>query len=259
MTEITRHTPGTFCWVDSGTTDQATAQEFYSAVFGWTYRRMDESGYAVCLKGDKAVAGVYQFTPEMVEMGAVPYWLPWIAVENLDATLAEAVAAGAQPVDEPFDVAGQGRGGAFRDPAGAMCGLWQPGGLIGSALWGEHGAPSWLELQAHDLDAAGRFYHRVFGWEVELLQGPTGPYHRVTLEGTAIAGMLQMTDAMAGVPPNWAVYFAVDDAQAAAEATAAAGGGVIVPVMRLGSWGRMTVLRSADGAYFNALYAEPMD
>ena len=33
---IENHKPGSFCWLELGTTDQNAAKKFYGALFGWT-------------------------------------------------------------------------------------------------------------------------------------------------------------------------------------------------------------------------------
>lgn len=260
MPEISEHAPGTFSWADSGTTDIETARAFYNAVFGWEYETADESGYTMCLLEGKPVAGLYPFTKDMVQMGAMPYWLPYVAVADADATMAGAVSLGAQPAAGVLDVPGQGRGGAFFDPAGALCGFWQAGGHRGFGLQGEQGTLGWSELQTKDTAAAGGFYSSLFGWQPEVVEMETGAYTVFKHRGANQAGMMAMTPAMveAGVPPNWAIYFFADDVDSTATAVAAAAGQVIAPPMPLGTWGRMAVLRSADGAYFSILHAEPM-
>jgi predicted enzyme related to lactoylglutathione lyase len=32
---VKEHAPGTFCWVDLGTTDAEGAKKFYTGLFGW--------------------------------------------------------------------------------------------------------------------------------------------------------------------------------------------------------------------------------
>jgi len=261
MPEVHEHSPGSFAWADSGTTDIESAKAFYNSIFGWEYRTVDESGYTMCLLNGKPVAGLYPFTEDMAQMGAMPYWLPYVAVADADATMARAVSLGARPAAGVLDAPGQGRGGAFFDPAGALCGFWQAGGHRGFGLQGEQGTVTWNELQTGDLAAAGGFYSSLFDWQTEVAEMETGAY-TVFKHGEANqAGMMAMTPAMAegGVPPNWAIYFFADDVDATAAAAAAAGGEVVAAPMPIGSWGRMAVLRSADGAYFSILHAEPMD
>ncbi len=38
MPTMTQHAPGTFCWPELGTTDQAGAKAFYTSLFGWTFK-----------------------------------------------------------------------------------------------------------------------------------------------------------------------------------------------------------------------------
>ena len=118
MPEITEYSPGSFCWVDHGTTDLEKAKAFYAALFGWDYAAVDESGYTMCLRGGMPVAGLYTYDRSMLDMGAPPCWTSYVAVADADATMASAVAAGAQPMGPVIDVPGHGRGGAFSDPTG---------------------------------------------------------------------------------------------------------------------------------------------
>jgi predicted enzyme related to lactoylglutathione lyase len=258
MLEVHEHTPGSFAWADSGTTDIEAAKAFYEAIFGWGYRIVDESGYTMCLLGSEPVAGLYPFTEEMVQMGAAPYWLPYVAAADADATMAKAVSLGAQPTAEVFDVPDQGKGGAFTDPTGALCGFWQPGGHQGFGLQGVQGTVGWNELQTNDPAGAGSFYSSLFGWQPEVMNMEGGPYTLFKHDEVNRAGMMAITPVMGEVPPNWAVYFFADDTHATVAAARGAGGTVIVPPMSVGSWGRMAVLRSADGACFSILQAEPM-
>src|SRR4030065_901796 len=116
MPEGHEQSPGSFAWADGGTTDIETAKTFYRAIFGWEYETADESGYTMCLLEGKPVAGLYTLMGDLVEMGATPYWLPYVAVADADATMAPAVALGAQPMGEGFGVPHQGKGGAFTHP-----------------------------------------------------------------------------------------------------------------------------------------------
>jgi uncharacterized protein len=258
MAEINEFAPGTFCWVDGGTSDLAKAKAFYSTVFGWEYAVADDSGYTMCLKGGKPVAGLYALDADMMQMGVPPFWLPYVAVADADSTLAKAEAAGAKPMGPVFEAPGHGRGAAFTDPTGAMCGIWQGTGHKGASLAGEHAAMTWMELQTGDPAAAGAFYSSLFGWAVDTMPMPGGEYHLLKAGEEQRGGMMGLTADMAGVPSNWAVYFQVDDADAFVAAAGAADGQVVVPVTGIEGVGRFAVVRSADGAHFSILEPAPM-
>ncbi len=259
MPEIIEFSPGTFCWIDSGTDDPAGARTFYEAVFGWDYAVADETGYLMCLRQGKRVAGLYHLSEDMLRMGALPYWLAYVAVADADAALAAVRQAGGRPVGPAFDVPGLGRGGAFFDPAGGLCGVWQEGGHPGAELTDEHGALSWVEMQVPDPGPAGEFYCSVFGWSLEKVPMPDGAYYLFKDGEAGRAGMVSLPPHVGDAPPVWAVYFHVDDADVAVAAALAAGGTVIVPATPISTWGRFAALRSADGAFFSVLQAAPME
>lgn len=259
MVEIGGHAPGSFCWVDSGTDDLATARAFYASVFGWDYATADETGYLMCRKGSRRVAGLYRLNEDMLRMGAGPYWLASVAVADADATLAAVERAGGRPVGPAFDVPGLGRAAAFFDPGGGLCGVWQATGHPGVGLLDEHGALSWVELQVRDPRPAADFYGSVFGWALETVPMPGGAYHLFKDGETSRAGMVAVPPQLGDVPSTWAVYFHVDDADAAVAAALGAGGALITPITPISTWGRFAALRSADGAFFSVLQAAPLE
>jgi hypothetical protein len=258
MPETTEYSPGTFCWVDGGTTDLDKAEAFYAAVFGWEYAPADDSGYTMCLRDGMPVAGLYAYDQDMLAMGAPPSWTSYVAVTDADATMAAAVAAGAQPMGPVFDVPVHGRGGAFADPTGAVCGIWQGRGHKGSGRFDEPGTMVWHELQTRDPGVAGAFYSSVFGWTRETMPMPGAPYYLFKEGEHQRGGMMAITPEMGEAPSHWEVYFQVQDADAIAAQAVAAGGSVEVPAVDIPGVGRFAVLRSADGAYFSILQPAPM-
>ena len=52
--------------------------------------------------------------------------MSYLAVDNVDARLKKAVAAGAEICREPFDVPGVGRIAILKEPGGAMIGWMTP-------------------------------------------------------------------------------------------------------------------------------------
>lgn len=115
-----------------------------------------------------------------------------------------------------------------------------------------HGNPSWVDLMAHDAEAAAVWYSKLFGWNAEKQEtpDPTRPYWMFTLNGETVAGMGQMSDEMKanGVPPMWNSYFTVDDLDAAVEKVSSLGGNITMPPMDVGEAGRMAFVTDAEGA-----------
>jgi predicted enzyme related to lactoylglutathione lyase len=115
---------GVFVWDELGTTDADGAQRFYDEVFGWTTSDMgpDYGGYRIFNRGDTGIAGLMTLPDESTS----PYWQPYVAVDDPDATVAKATELGSSALMEPMDVPKVGRLAVLRDPQGATVGIIKP-------------------------------------------------------------------------------------------------------------------------------------
>ena len=77
-----------------------------------------------------------------------------------------------------------------------------------------------------------------------------GTYTRYKNGARLAAGMFKISGQMGDVPPNWMVYFAVDDCDGAVEKAQRAGANVVVPPADIPDVGRFTVLTDPQGAVF---------
>jgi predicted enzyme related to lactoylglutathione lyase len=259
MQELPENKPGSFCWIELGTTDAAAAKNFYRELLGWDYE--DESmGPAgvytmIKLKG-KDVGGLYQLSSEMLQQGIPPHWLSYISVANADDATAQAISAGGNVMKEPFDVGPNGRMAIIQDPSGPVFAVWQAKGHAGAGIYREFGALCWNELGTNDTQKAGDFYTTLFGWEREVLSGPM-EYTVFKNSGEGIGGMYQITPEMGPIPPHWMVYFAVSDCDAIAQKATEAGGGVIKPPEDIPNIGRFAILRDPSSAVFAVIKPMP--
>lgn len=111
----------------------------------------------------------------------------------------------------------------------------------------------WVDLMAHDLDAAARWYGELFGWEARQEDTHGGPPYVMFLkDGAAVAGAGQMSDEMKaqGVPPVWNSYVAVEDAAALEPKVKELGGQVTVPTMDVMEAGKLAYFTDPVGASF---------
>jgi predicted enzyme related to lactoylglutathione lyase len=117
---------GVFLWDELVTDDVAKAKAFYGSVFGWTTEDMDmgEMGtYTLFKKADgENAAGLMQKR----EAGGAAAWIPYLAADDVDATVDKARELGAQTFLEPMDVETVGRFAVLADPTGATFGLYKP-------------------------------------------------------------------------------------------------------------------------------------
>lgn len=246
MTEFSAHQPGTFCWVELGTSDAAAAKSFYTGLFGWTTREHDmgEMGtYYIFLRGDKEVAAMYQIGGATA--GLPPNWMSYVSVTSADESVAKANSLGAKAVNGPFDVYDMGRMAVIQDSQGAHFAVWQAKSHAGVQVRDEEGALCWNELQARDVAEGKKFYPSLFGWRMK--ESPE--YTEWHLGEHAIGGMLQ-SQAPPEVPAHWLPYFAVGDCDAMVSKANASGATTIVPPMDIEKVGRFAVLSDPQGAVF---------
>jgi predicted enzyme related to lactoylglutathione lyase len=109
--------PGTFTWNELHTPDGAAADEFYAAVFGYTYEQIGDGenfDYVVIRVGDEEVGGRLRTG----SADARSHWMTYFAVTDTDAAVAALVEAGGKVVREPVD-SPYGRLAVVEDPWGA--------------------------------------------------------------------------------------------------------------------------------------------
>jgi predicted enzyme related to lactoylglutathione lyase len=113
-----------------------------------------------------------------------------------------------------------------------------------------HGVPSWVDIVAHDLDEAKRFYAGLFDWTFTdaIPADAPGNYLIATIGGEDVAA-LSSAEADDEVVA-WRTYIAVDDADTTAKAVEAGGGTVTVAPVDAGPGGRLAVCVDPRGAEF---------
>jgi predicted enzyme related to lactoylglutathione lyase len=115
---------GSVGWIDLTVDDAPAVRDFYAAVVGWKPEGVPMGDYEDFSMTDA------QGTPRAgvchrrgVNAGLPAAWLAYFVVADLDASLAEVGARGGEVLAPP-----RGEGGRFaivRDPAGAVCALYQ--------------------------------------------------------------------------------------------------------------------------------------
>jgi predicted enzyme related to lactoylglutathione lyase len=255
MGERERYEPGTFCWIDLGTSDAVAAKAFYTELFGWEAEDMpmgDDAVYTMLSRGGRHTCALYS----RGDAPGLPAWMSYVSVTDADAAAAKAADAGALSVGEPFDVFDSGRLAIVEDPTGAHFALWQPGNHVGAGV--VNGAGAWClnQLNSTDPEGAITFYGDLFGWDFKQVGDDRQQYWGI-FNGGALNGGMMRVPADAPGPSSWLVYFGVEDTDAAAARIAELGGRVIVPPTPVGT-GRFAVALDPQYAAF-ALFAGRFD
>jgi len=257
MAIVTRHEPGTFCWPELYTPDQAGAKAFYTKLFGWSVRDIPmgpDTVYTIFTHSGRDAAACYGSTPEIDKQKTSPHWMVYVAVASADEAAKKVRDAGGEVCKEPFDVMGIGRMAALRDSNGAPFCVWESKGHPGIAVQQEPGALQWTELLTGDPTRAASFYGKVFGWKHELWPSPESASYHLFLRGGAMAGgMTPITPEMGGTRTAWVSYFNVENADTTALRAAGLGGKIAIRPETVPDVGRYAVLVDPAGAHFGIL------
>lgn len=117
---------GTICWSELNVRNAERAKKFYAGTLGWTFQGMPMEGFTYWLVTTPG-ARVGLFEMKGPEFEGVPeHWLTYIAVDDTDARIAKAKAAGATICKEPFDIPGVGRMAVLQEPGGAYIAWMTP-------------------------------------------------------------------------------------------------------------------------------------
>ena len=103
-----------------------------------------------------------------------------------------------------------------------------------------------IELNTTDLTQAKTFYGDLFGWKMEDLPMPQGPYTMLDVgEGTG-GGM--MTHPIPGAPSSWLPYVQVDDITVATQKAKSLGATVMKDVTEVPNMGWLSIITDPTGA-----------
>ena len=111
----------------------------------------------------------------------------------------------------------------------------------------------WIELATTDQSAAQAFYSKIFGWSPrDMPIGPNETYTIFDLQGCPAAASytLRPDQRSRGVPPHWALYVAVQNADETTARVKQLGGTILAEPFDVFDAGRTSVLQDPTGAVF---------
>jgi predicted enzyme related to lactoylglutathione lyase len=223
---------GKFVGYELITSDTEAAGKFYHDVLGWRSRNSGTPNmtYFLLSADGSDVAGLMELPEHVRAGGGRPAWLGYVAVDDVDASAAQARTLGGSVHRAPEDIPGVGRFAVIADPDGAVLCLITPKGEppANPVPPGTPGHAGWRELHAGDREAAFVFYSTMFGWTKGdgIDMGPIGIYQIFGRAGeTMVGGMMTKVEA---VPmPFWLYYINVADIDDAAAKVTSADGTIV--------------------------------
>lgn len=217
MPNVNDHKPGSFCWVELGTTDQQAAKQFYGQLFGWAADDMPmgpDEFYTMFKLNGRDVGAAYKLRPEQVQMQVPPHWMLYIAVASVDASAKRAGELGGTVIVPPFDIVTAGRMTVVQDPTGPIFSLWEAKEHHGIQVQQEEGALCWADLLTKDRDRAAEFYSQLFGWTIEKEdESHQHGYYHIRNGDEYMGGMPAPSQLLPGTTPHWSIYFQTADCE----------------------------------------------
>jgi uncharacterized protein len=230
---------GGFVWYELLTTDVAAAKAFYGAVIGWGAQDAStpDLAYALFSAGNAPVSGLMELPDDARKLGAMPRWVGYVGVDDVDQTTERFKRLGGAVYVPPTD-SNIGRISVVADPQSATLAVvkgLKPGRQ--PVELGESGHVGWHELLAANWQTAFAFYREVFDWQQAAPElGPMVSYQLISAGGQTIGGIFTK---LPSVPlPFWLYYFNVGDIDVAAGRVKSGGGRVAQGPVELpdGSW-----------------------
>ncbi len=231
---------GCFVWYELLTTDIAAASAFYRSVVGWGEQDAStpEFAYTQFTAGPAPVGGLMNLPPDALRQGAMPRWVGYVAVDDVNQAAHQIRHLGGTVYVPPTD-SNIGRISVVADPQTATLALVEglTPGLRQPVERSAAGQVAWHELLAVDWKTAFAFYREIFGWrQAASVLGPVDSYQSFSAGGQTIGGIL--TKLPRAPVPFWLYYFDIGDIDEAADRVKAGGGRVVQGPVELpgGDW-----------------------
>ena len=119
---------GTIGWLDLTVDNAESVRDFYSTVVGWTADPVDMGEYndfAMAPPGGEAIAGVCHKRGTNEDIPSA--WMVYFVVADVDASIEHVKKLGGSVIAGPKSE-GNARYAIIKDPAGAVCSLYQAPG-----------------------------------------------------------------------------------------------------------------------------------
>lgn len=245
---------GRIIWHDLLTTTPAESRKFYGDLFGWEFEQPVTSiGFGaddsyLLIRHDGNLIGGMLDANLLNQDGNISQWISVMSVNDIDAAVERATAAGGEILTAPTDVGSRGWMAVVAGPDRAIIALLQT--RLGDPGETEPVINQWLwnELWTDDVAGASAFYAELAGFDFEdaAIDGADQTYRLLRSGGEPRAGILP--NPFEGELPVWINYIRVEDPAAITARVAALGGTVIVEAQPRPIGGEVAVIAGPSGA-----------
>jgi predicted enzyme related to lactoylglutathione lyase len=242
---------GRFIWRETMTQDVEKTKAFYGGLFGWKFESMTmaEMGtYTIIKNGETGIGGMMLLGPDKVMPNGqrVPtHWAAYVAVKDVDASIASAKKLGGGSHWGPMDVPDVGRMAGIMGFDHAALAVMAPTGPDQERqVPPPVGSFCWETLTTTDMDRAKTFWTTVCGW-----QASTGAGMPTFSVGEGMENQVaDIQQAQGNVPANWLSFVVVSKIEPSCDKATKLGGKVMMPAMAVPNIGRIAVVLDDQGA-----------
>jgi predicted enzyme related to lactoylglutathione lyase len=147
-------------YFEVGARDKQQLVAFYGELFGWQLQDAGEGYTMVDTAGGGGINGGIGRSSD-----GTPWVSFYVATEDPQATLDQALSMGASTLLPVTEIPGIGTFAMFKDPDGNAVGLVKGGSSSPAPSAGEGEAVDWFEVLGSDAERTQRFYCDLFGWK----------------------------------------------------------------------------------------------
>jgi len=246
--------PGKFVWFDLVTDDPAALRQFYGSVFGWKFHTVGKppASYALIENAGDNIGGLF-YHARPPDASSSARWLSLISVPDPAASVRYVEQHGGTVIAPLATIAGRGTHALFRDPQGAVFGVFKSESGDRPDTPVEIGDFFWVDLLAPDPAKATEFYSGLAGYEASDREVNAG-VKRVVLSsgGYARAGIVPLPAPVR--QPGWLPYVLVDDVAGTLQKATAAGGRVLLQPRPDLLDGNLAVIADPRGGVFGVVH-----
>ncbi len=120
---------GKIWWNELNTWNSSEARAFYERTMGWSFDEIPGKAghepYLLAKRDDNPVCGIFSLRSPDFD-GIASHWFTYLAVDDIDKMLKEAVDAGGQIRREMFEIPQFGKMAVVVDASGAGFGMIEP-------------------------------------------------------------------------------------------------------------------------------------
>ncbi|WP_338731337.1 VOC family protein [Mangrovimonas cancribranchiae] len=246
LSDSIQYNHGQIVWHDLITPNPKQAMDFYSNLFGWTYKSLGKGdmAYHVIYRGDNAIGGIIPLNVTTHPSGE---WLSSVSVPDVDKAVKYNTFRGGKTLFKPADFKGRGRSALVQDPQGAYI----------AYIYSESGDPkfqladnSWLwnELWTNDIDGSLAYYKGVAPYEATEIEEEKVPYFMMKSGDQKLCGV--MKNPVNNMRSAWLPYIKVSNVESVSKKAASLGAKIMLKPQDNIRNGAVAIIQDPNGAPF---------